>query len=441
MSRTRNCQRAARHATRQKFWMVMANIVRLFRQLWVQVLLATLLGIALGWADPQLGVALKPLGDGFIALIRMMIGPVIFCTVVHGIGGLNDMRRAGRLALKALVYFEAVTTLAMIVAIVAVDLWQPGRGMNVDLTSLNAHAVRAAAHGGETLSFVAYIQKIIPETFAGAFTQPNVLQILLVAVLFAFGVAAAGERGKPVFALIGSLSEVVFRIVGFIMWLAPLGALGAIAFTVGAFGLHALLAMASLLGEFYVVCALFVAIVFGAILRTLDLSLMRLLAYMKDELLIVAATTSTEAVLPQIIGKMRAAGCEESVVGIVVPAGYSFNLDGTCLYLATASLFLAQATNTPLTLLQQFGLVLVLLLTSKGAAGVAGAALLALAATLDASGIVPAASIALIVGVHRLMAEPLTFVNAVGNCIATIVVAKWEGAVDARRLAETLGRL
>ena len=413
--------------------------MRLLRQLWIQVLLATLLGIALGWADPKLGVALKPLGDDFIALIRMMIGPVIFCTVVHGIGGMSDMRRAGRLALKALIYFEAVTTLAMVVAIAAVDIWQPGKGMNIDLKSLDPHAVRAIARGSEAPSVAGYIRGIIPDTFVGAFTQPNVLQVLLIAILFAFAVAAAGERGRPVFTLIASLSDIVFRIVAFIMWMAPLGAFGAIAFTVGAFGLHALLAMASLLGEFYLVCALFVALVFGGILRALGLSLARLLAYLKDELLVVAATTSTEAVLPRLIQKMEAAGCEESVVGIVMPAGYSFNLDGTCLYLATASLFLAQATNIHLTLWQQVGLVLVLLLTSKGAAGVAGAALLALAATLDSSGVVPAASIALIVGIHRLMAEPLTFVNAVGNCVATVVVAKWDGAADDAKLASELG--
>ena len=413
--------------------------MRLLRQLWIQVLLATLLGIVLGWADPKLGVALKPLSDDFIALIRMIIGPVIFCTVVHGIGGMNDMRRAGRLALKALIYFEAVTTLAMIVAIAAVDIWQPGKGMNIDLKSLDPHAVRAIARGSEAPSVVDYIKGIIPDTFVGAFTQSNVLQVLLIALLFAFAVAAAGERGKPVFALIASLSDIVFRVVGFIMWLAPLGAFGAIAFTVGAFGLHALLAMVGLLGEFYLVCALFVTLVFGAILRALGLSLARLLAYLKDELLVVAATTSTEAVLPRLIQKMETAGCEESVVGIVMPAGYSFNLDGTCLYLATASLFLAQATNIHLTLWQQAGLVLVLLLTSKGAAGVAGAALLALAATLDSSGVVPATSIALIVGIHRLMAEPLTFVNAVGNCVATIVVAKWDGAADDARLASELG--
>ena len=413
--------------------------MQLIRQLWIQVLLATLLGIALGWADPKLGTALKPLGDDFIALIRMMIGPVIFCTVVHGIGGMNDLRRAGRLALKALIYFEAVTTLAMVVAIAAVDLWQPGKGMNIDPKAVDPRAVQAIGHGSEAPSIVGYIRNIIPDTFVGAFTQPNVLQVLLVAVLFAFALAAAGERGKPVFALIASLSDIVFRIVGYVMWLAPLGALGAIAFTVGAFGLHALLAMASLLGEFYLVCALFVALVFGAVLRAFGLSLVRLLAYLKDELLVVAATTSTEAVLPCLIQKMEAAGCEESVVGIVMPAGYSFNLDGTCLYLATASLFLAQATSTHLTLWQQIGLVLVLLLTSKGAAGVAGAALLALAATLDASGTVPATSIALIVGIHRLMAEPLTFVNAVGNCVATIVVAKWDGAADDAKLASLLG--
>ncbi len=418
----------------------MALFARLARQLWIQVLVATLLGIAVGWADPGLGTALKPLGDNFVALIRMMIGPVIFVTVVHGIGGMNDMRRAGRLALKALIYFEAVTTLAMIMAIAAVDLWQPGRGMNIDPHSLDAKLVHSIAAQAGAQSVQQYILDIIPGTFLGAFTQPNVLQVLLVSVLFGFGVAAAGERGRPVFALIGSLSEIVFRIVGFVMWLAPLGAFGAIAFTVAAFGAHALLALGNLLAEFAVVSAVFTVLVFGVILRALGLSLRRLVSYIGDELLIVAATTSTEAVLPRLVQKMRDAGCDEAVVGIVVPAGYSFNLDGTCLYLATVSLFLAQATNVHLSLGQQIGLVLVLLLTSKGAAGVAGAALMALAATLSASAIVPVAGIALILGIHRLLAEALTFVNAVGNCVATLVVAKWERAVDERKLADTLGR-
>ncbi|HEY0104987.1 MAG TPA: C4-dicarboxylate transporter DctA [Rhizomicrobium sp.] len=410
------------------------------RQLWFQVLLATVAGIALGWADPRLGTAMKPLGDGFIALIRMMIGPVIFVAVVHGIGGMNDMRRAGRLALKALVYFEAVTTLAMIFAIVAVDLWQPGKGMNIDPRTLDAKLVHGIAAQAGAQSVQQYLLDIVPGTFLGALTQPNVLQVLLVSVLFGFGVAAAGERGRPVFALIGSLSEIVFRIVGFIMGLAPLGAFGAIAFTVAAFGAHALLALGGLLAEFYVVSALFTVVVLGTILRALGLSLRRLLFYIGDELLVVAATTSTEAVLPRLVQKMRDAGCDEAVVGVVVPAGYSFNLDGTCLYLATASLFLAQATNTHLSLGQQIGLVLILLLTSKGAAGVAGAALMALAATLSASAIVPVAGIALILGIHRLLAEALTFVNAIGNCVATLVVAKWERAIDERKLADTLGR-
>jgi aerobic C4-dicarboxylate transport protein len=413
--------------------------MQLLGKLWFQVLIATLAGIALGLADPRLGAQMKPLGDAFIALIRMMIAPVIFCTVVHGIGGMPDLKRAGRVALKALVYFEAVTTLALIFALVAVNLWKPGAGMNINPNSLNANLVHGLAAQAHAQTITQYILNIIPPTFIGAFTAPNVLQVLLVSILFGVGLSATGERGRPVFDFIGAVSQVIFRIVAFIMWIAPIGAFGAIAFTAGAFGTSALLSLGGLLAEFYIVSTLFVVIVFGAILRTLGLSLIKLMKFIGDELLIVAATTSSETVLPRLIQKLEALGCEESVVGLVIPAGYSFNLDGTCLYLLTAAVFLAQATNTPLSLPQQLGLILVLLLTSKGAAGVAGAALIALAATLSSTATIPVASIALILGIHRLMAEALTFVNVIGNCVATIVVAKWEGAADRQRLVAQIG--
>jgi aerobic C4-dicarboxylate transport protein len=413
--------------------------MRVFRQLWLQVLIATLAGIALGLVDPQLGAQMKPLGDAFIALIRMMIAPVIFCTVVHGIGGMRDLKRASRVALKAIAYFEAVTTLALIFALVAVNLWKPGAGMNIDPRHLNANPVHGLAAQAHAQSITQYILEIIPTTFIGAFTAPNVLPVLLVSILFGVGLSATGERGRPVFDFIGAVSQIIFRIVGFIMWVAPIGAFGAIAFTVGAFGTSALISLGSLLAEFYAVSALFVVIVFGAILRTLGLSLIKLMKFIGDELLVVAATTSSETVLPRLIQKLEALGCEESVVGLVIPAGYSFNLDGTCLYLVTACVFLAQATNTPLSLPQQLGLILVLLLTSKGAAGVAGAALIALAATLSSTATIPVASIALILGIHRLMAEALTFVNVIGNCVATIVVAKWDGALDNATLTRQIG--
>lgn len=408
-------------------------------QLWFQVLAATVIGVLLGIFDPGLGAQMKPLGDGFIALIRMMIGPVIFCTVVHGVASMRDMRRAGRVALKAIVYFEVITTLALVFGLAAVELWKPGAGMNIDAGSLDMKLVAGYASTAQHQSIVQYLLNIIPHTFFGAFTEGHVLQVLFVSILFAVGLSAMGEKGKPIVDFIGDLSAVFFKIVGFIMWAAPLGAFGAIAFTVGRFGADSLVSLGALLFEFYVVCLLFVFVVFGVIARAMGLSLFRLLYHIRDELVIVAATTSTETVLPRIIEKMEKLGCEESVVGLVVPAGYSFNLDGTCLYLATATVFLAQATNTPLTLGQELGLMAVLLLTSKGAAGVAGAAFVVLAATLSSMPVIPLASIALILGIHRLMAEALTFVNVVGYCIATIVVSKWEGAVDDRVLESEIG--
>lgn len=379
---------------------------------------------------------MRPLGEIFVALIRMMIAPVIFCTVVHGIAGMSDMRRAGRVALKAILYFEAVTTLALLIALAAVDLWKPGVGMNVDPRTLDPHL--AAGYAAHAQGGIQFLRGLIPQTLFSAFVQSDALQVLFVSVLFAFAVGAIGERGRALAAAIADLSQVFFRIVGFLMWTAPLGAFGAMAFAVGAFGPATLARLGGLLIEFYAVCALFVLVVFGALARLAGFRLWRLLRLIGDEIAVVAATTSTETVLPRVMEKLRRAGCDESVVGLVVPAGYSFNLDGTCLYLVTAALFLAQATNTHLSFAQQLGLIAILLLTSKGAAGVAGAALVVLAATLDAAGTIPPASIALVLGIHRLMAEALTFVNVVGNCIATIVVSKWEGALDMDRFRTEL---
>ncbi len=416
------------------------RIRRLAGQLWFQVLVGTAAGIALGILWPAAGARMRPLGDAFIALVRMIVAPVIFCTVVHGIAGMRDMRRVGRVAVKALVYFEAVTTLALIVALLAVNLAHPGAGMHVDPRALDVRAVGDYAARAHHESVADYLLGVIPQTFFGAFTHPDVLPVLFVSILFAIAVSLMGERGRPIVGLVGLLSEVFFRIVGFIMGIAPLGAFGAIAFTVGRFGAGSLLALAKLLAEFYLVSLAFVFLVLGAIAYRAGVSLLRLLGYIRDEIVIVAATTSTETVLPRLIEKLRTLGCEESVVGLVVPTGYSFNLDGTCLYLATAVVFLAQATDTHLTLAQQLGLTAVLLLTSKGAAGVAGAAFVVLAATLSSVGTVPVASIALILGIHRLMAEALTFVNLVGNAVATIVVARWENAVDYPRLHALVGR-
>ena len=396
-------------------------------------------GVMLGLFDPALGEQMKPLGDAFIALVRMLIAPVIFCTVVHGVAGMNDMRRVGRVALKALIYFEAVTTLALILALLAVNLWRPGAGMNVNLAGLDAHPAAQYTAQAAHQNVSDYILHIVPKTFTSAFVDGDVLQVLLVSVLAAFALTAMGARGRPIVDAVDAAAQVFFKIVGFVMWAAPLGAFGAIAFTVGKFGAGSLLSLGALIAEFFVVCALFVFVVLGAIAAWAGVNLLRLLAYIREELLIVAATTSSETVLPRLIQKMKDLGCEESVVGLVIPTGYSFNLDGTCLYLATAAVFLAQATNTPLSLWHQLTLMAVLLLTSKGAAGVAGAAFVVLAATLGSSGVIPVASIALILGIHRILAEALTFVNVVGNCVATIVVAKWDGALDREVLRAKVG--
>jgi aerobic C4-dicarboxylate transport protein len=412
----------------------------LIGQLWLQVLLATVAGIVLGLVAPNVAAACKPLGDAFVNLIRMMIAPVIFCTVVHGIAGMRDMGRIGRVALKALIYFEGVTILALVFGLVVVNLWRPGAGMHIDAGLIDTKSIATYVASAKEQSVSGYLLHIIPDTLVGAFAKGDVLQVLFVSVLFGLALAATGDAGRPVAEVVDWLSAVFFRIVGIIMYAAPIGAFGAIAFTVGKFGSGSLLSLGGLIVEFLIVCALFTALVFGGIARWAGISLIALFRYMRDEIVVVAATTSTETVLPRVIQKMRAAGVEESVAGFVIPAGYSFNLDGTCLYLTTVSIFLAQATDTHLTLWHQLGLIAVLLLTSKGAAGVAGAAFIVLAATLGATGTIPVASIALILGIHRILAEGLTFVNLIGNCLAAIVVAKWEGALDEGELARRLGR-
>ncbi len=407
-------------------------------QLWVQVVAAMIAGVLVGHFWPDLGVRLQPLGDAFIKAIRMMIAPIIFCTVVHGVARMADMARVGRVALKALIYFEIVTTIALVLALVAVNVLKPGEGMNIDLAHVDTSLVKnyiAQSKGQDVTSF---LMQIIPNSFLGAFTEGNVLQVLFVAVLCGFALAQLGERAEGVTKLVDQAAHMLFRIVGFVMWAAPLGALGAIAFTVGKFGAGSLLSLGKLLLEFYAVCLVFIFLVLGPIARFAGFSLLRLIAYIREELLIVLATTSSETVLPRMIVKLEEAGCEEGVVGLVIPTGYSFNLDGTCLYLATAAVFLAQATNTPLGLGQQAALLFVLLLTSKGAAGIAGAAFVVLAATIASAGTIPVESVAILLGVHRLMSEGLTPTNLIGNAVATIVVAKWEGALDEDRLRQAL---
>ena len=407
-------------------------------QLWFQVLVAMVVGIALGHLYPNLGANMQPLGDAFIKAIRVLIAPIIFCTVVHGISSMANMAKVGRVALKALIYFEVLTTIALIIGLVAVNIFQPGVGMNVDLARLDTSSVTSYIQQTHNQTTAQFLLNIIPNTFVGAFSEGNVLQVLYIAVLSGFALSFIGERGKALNQLIEASSQMLFRIVAIVMWAAPIGAFGAIAFTVGKFGAGSLLSLGQLLITFYITCLIFIFGVLWPICHWCGFSLLKLIRYIWEELLIVLATTSSEVVLPRMIAKLEDAGCEESVVGLVIPTGYSFNLDGTCLYLATAAVFLAQATNTPLSIQQQIGLLLVLLLASKGAAGVAGAAFVVLAATLASVGSVPVESVALILGVHRLMSEGLTPTNLIGNAVATIVVAKWEKAVDERRLQQVL---
>jgi aerobic C4-dicarboxylate transport protein len=409
-----------------------------YKTLWVQVLLAMGVGVALGHFNPHLGTALQPLGDAFIKLIRMLIAPIIFCTVVQGIAKMNDMARVGRIALKTLLYFEALTTLALVIGLVVVNLWQPGAGMNIDVANLDVGAAKNYIAQTQSQGVVPFLMNLIPNTTVGALADGNVLQTLLLSVLFGAALMGLGDLGKPFLNLLDAVSRMLFGAVGIVMWLAPLGALGAMAYTVGKYGTASLLSLGQLLLCFYVTCLLFVFGVLGPIAHFSGFSLMKLMRFIREEILICFATTSSETVMPRIILKLEALGCKPSVVGLVIPTGYSFNLDGTCLYLAAVTVFLAQATNTPLDLMQQIGLLAVLLLTSKGAAGVAGAAFVVLAATLSTVGSIPVSSVALILGVHRLLSEGLTPTNLIGNAVATLVISKWEGDLDEAQMQAVL---
>jgi aerobic C4-dicarboxylate transport protein len=409
-----------------------------WKELWVQVMIAMALGIALGAIRPDLGAQMQPLGDAFIKAIRMLIAPIIFCTVVNGIAHMADMAKVGRVAIKALVYFEVVTTFALIIGLAAVNLWQPGAGMNIDPASINASVVEPYVKQTAVVGFVPFLMNMIPQTFVGAFAEGNILQVLFISVMCGFALIWLGERAKPVTDVIDVGGKMIFGMVRMVMWAAPLGAFGAIAFTIGKFGLGSLASLGRLLGGFYVTCIIFIVVVLGPISRLCGFSLWKLVRYIRDELLVCIATTSSETVLPRMLSKLEALGCEQSIVGLVIPTGYSFNLDGTCLYLATAAVFLAQATNTHLDLAEQIGLLVILLVTSKGAAGIAGAAFVVLAATLAATGTIPVASVALVLGIHRLMSQGLTPTNLVGNAVATIVIARWENALDQDRMKKVL---
>ena len=409
-----------------------------WKELWVQVLIAMAIGILLGVVRPDIGAQMQPLGDAFIKAIRMLIAPIIFCTVVHGIARMADMARVGRVALKAIVYFEVMTTIALIIGLIAVNVLKPGAGMNIDPVSINTAAIEPYVKQTAAVGFVPFLMNIIPSTFVGAFAEGNILQVLFIAVVCGFALVQLGERAKPLVDIIDIAAKMIFAVVGMVMWAAPIGAFGAIAFTVGKFGVGSLASLGKLLASFYLTCVIFVIVALGPVARICGFSLLKLIRYIWGELLICIATTSSETVLPRMISKLENLGCDETVVGLVIPTGYSFNLDGTCLYLVAAAVFLAQATNTPLDLQQQIGLLSILLVTSKGAAGIAGAAFVVLAATLAATGTIPVASVALVLGIHRLMSQALTPTNLVGNAVATIAVAKWEKALDEGRLKRVL---
>jgi aerobic C4-dicarboxylate transport protein len=410
----------------------------LYTSLYVQVLGAIAVGVALGHLWPEAGAAMKPLGDGFIKLVKMIIAPVVFCTVVVGIAGMEDMKRVGKTGALALLYFEVVSTLALVIGLVVVNVVQPGVGMNVDPATLDTRAIAAYTEPGKLGSTTEFLLGVIPSSALDAFAKGDILQVLFFAVLFGFALHGLGERGKGVFSLIEQLSHVLFGIVGIIMRVAPIGAFGAMAFTIGKYGVGTLLSLGKLMGTFYVTCFLFVFVVLGAIARVHGFSIWRFVRYIKEELLIVLGTSSSEAALPRMLAKMENLGVTRSTVGLVIPTGYSFNLDGTAIYLTMAAVFIAQATNTAMSLREQLTLLVVLLVTSKGAAAVTGSGFIVLAATLSAVGHVPVAGLALILGVDRFMSEARALTNLVGNGVATIVVAKWTGELDVARMQRHL---
>jgi aerobic C4-dicarboxylate transport protein len=410
----------------------------LYSHLYAQVLTAIILGILLGYFYPQLGEQMKPFGDAFIKMIKMLIAPIIFCTVVHGIAGMEDLKRVGRVGIKALIYFEVVTTLALIVGLVIVNILQPGAGMNVDAKAIDTKSIQIYTTKAGQQGTVEFFLNIIPATVVGAFAEGEILQVLFFAILFAFALSLLGERGKPLLNLIDIVSHALFGVVGIIMRVAPLGAFGAMAFTIGRYGVGSLVSLGHLMAAFYITCLIFIFGVLGSIAWLAGFSIWKFIKYIKEELLIVLGTSSSESVLPRMIAKLENLGCKETVVGLVIPTGYSFNLDGTCIYLTMAAIFLAQATNTELTLWHQIGIIAMLLLTSKGAAGVTGSGFIVLAATLSSVGTIPVASIALILGVDRFMSEARALTNLIGNGVATIVVSKWERALDEERMRQLL---
>ncbi len=406
----------------------------LYKSLYAQVIVAIIIGVLLGHFLPETGTAMKPLGDGFIKLIKMIIAPVIFCTVVIGIAGMEDMKKVGKTGGLALLYFEVMSTVALLVGLIIVNVLQPGAGMNVDISTLDTASLASYTAPGKLETVTEFVMHIIPMSMIDAFAKGDVLQVLLVSVLFGFALQKLGGRGTLVFDFIEKISHVLFTIVGFIMRAAPIGAFGAMAFTIGKYGISSLLSLGKLMGAFYLTCLFFIFVVLGIVTRLHGFSIWKFVKYIKEELLIVLGTSSSESVLPRMIAKMENIGAKKSVVGLVIPTGYSFNLDGTAIYLTMAAVFIAQATNTPMSLMQQVTLLAVLLLTSKGAAGITGSGFIVLAATLSAVGHVPVAGLALILGIDRFMSEARALTNTIGNGVATLVVAKWVGDLDMDKL-------
>ena len=410
----------------------------LYKSLYFQVITAIVIGVLLGHFYPESGAAMKPLGDGFIKLIKMMIAPIIFCTVVIGIAGMEDMKKVGKTGGMALLYFEVVSTLALIIGLIMVNVLHPGAGMNIDVQTLDTKGIAAFVAPGKMQTTTDFFMSIIPTTVVDAFAKGEILQVLMFSVMCGFALHRFGGRGTMIFDLVEKSSHVLFVIVGYIMKLAPIGAFGAMAFTIGKFGISSLLSLGYLMGTFYATCLIFIFGVLGTIARMHGFSVWKFIKYIKEELLIVLGTSSSESVLPRMMVKLENLGVKKSVVGLVIPTGYSFNLDGTSIYLTMAAVFIAQATNTPMSIMQQVTLLAVLLLTSKGAAGITGSGFIVLAATLSAVGGVPVAGLALILGIDRFMSEARALTNLIGNGVATIVVGQWGNDVDMVRLQQCL---
>jgi aerobic C4-dicarboxylate transport protein len=410
----------------------------IYAHLYVQVLTGIALGVAVGYAWPHAGASLKPLGDAFIRLIRMTIAPIVFGTVVVGIAKMGDMKSVGRIGLRALLYFEVVSTVALLIGLIVINLYKPGAGINATPQSLDAKAVASYTSSAQHLSTVDFLINIIPATVVDAFAKGEILQVLFFAVLFGVALLHMGERGKTLVGIIDEFTHGMFGIVSLIMRVAPFGAFGAMAFTIGQYGIGTLLSLGKLMAGFYLTCLLFIVLVLGGIAAWTGFSLFKFIRYIREEILIVLGTSSSEAVLPRMMTKLENLGCQKSVVGLVIPTGYSFNLDGTSIYMTMAAIFVAQATNTPLTLMQQLGILAVLLLTSKGAAAVTGGGFVTLAATLSAMPTIPVAGLALIIGIDRFMSEARAITNLIGNGVGTVVIARWNGALDRKRMAKVL---